>query len=93
LGGRVYYDLNDHLGSSNVLTSATGTIENESDFYPYGVDHVVTQNLSNHCKFTGEERNTESGNDPLGAAFESMKASILLFRARFFLLGVKATPQ
>jgi RHS repeat-associated protein len=67
--GTVYYYLSDHLGSSSVLTNATGTIENESDFYPYGVEHEVTQNLSNHYKFTGKERDTESGNDYFGARY------------------------
>lgn len=32
--GSVYYFFSDHLGSSRVVTNATGTIVEESDFYP-----------------------------------------------------------
>jgi len=66
----VYYYLSDHLGSSNVVTDATGTIQNESDYYPFGGEAVVAGNLSNqHYKFTGKERDTESGNDYFGARY------------------------
>jgi uncharacterized protein RhaS with RHS repeats len=35
--GTVHYYFSDHLGSASVVTSATGTtIEQESDYYPYG---------------------------------------------------------
>jgi len=42
-----------------------------SDFYPFGGERVVTQNLSNqHYKFTGKERDSESGNDYFGARYD-----------------------
>jgi RHS repeat-associated protein len=70
--GNVYYYLSDHLGSSNVVTNATGTIQNESDFYPFGGERQITNNLSNqHFKFTGKERDTESGLDDFGARYYS----------------------
>jgi RHS repeat-associated protein len=62
--GNVYYYLSDHLGSSNVVTNATGVIQNESDFYPFGGERQITNNLANqHFKFTGKERDAESGLD------------------------------
>jgi len=69
--GSVYYFLSDHLGSSNVVTSATAQILNESDFYPFGGELVITQNLSNqHYKFTGKERDAETDNDYFGARYD-----------------------
>jgi len=68
--GAVYYYLSDHLGSSNVVTNASGQIQNESDYFPYGGEYVIQQNLSSqHYKFTGKERDTESGNDYFGARY------------------------
>jgi RHS repeat-associated protein len=62
--GAVHYYLSDHLGSSNVVTSASGGVEEESDFYPYGGERIITDTLSDqNYKFTGKERDTESGLD------------------------------
>ncbi len=65
--GSVYYYFSDVLGSSNVITNATGTVENESDFYPFGGEYQVSNSIANHYKFTGKERDSESGNDYFGA--------------------------
>ena len=70
--GNVYYLFADMLGSSNVVASSAGALENESQFYPYGGERVVTQNLTNQkYKFEGKERDTESGLDNFGARFDS----------------------
>jgi RHS repeat-associated protein len=70
--GNVYFYLSDHLGSSNVVTNATGVIQNESDFYPFGGERQITNNLTNqHFKFTGKERDSESGNDYFSARYYS----------------------
>jgi RHS repeat-associated protein len=62
--GTVYYYLSDHLGSSNIVASATGAIVNESDFYPFGGERQITNNLANQkYKFTDAERDAESGLD------------------------------
>jgi len=72
-GGAVHYYFSDHLGSSNVVTSATGTtIEEESDFYPFGGERVLTDLLPDQrYKFTGKERDPESGLDYFGARYYS----------------------
>ena len=68
--GSVYYYFEDMLGSSSVLSTSTGAVENESDYYPFGGESVITQNLTNQkFKFTGKERDTESGNDYFGARY------------------------
>jgi RHS repeat-associated protein len=39
------------------------------DFYPYGGEIVVSGSDANHYKFTGKERDTESGLDNFGARY------------------------
>jgi RHS repeat-associated protein len=67
--GTVYYYFADHLGSSRVITNATGTVCYEADFYPYGGERAVTTTCSQNYKFTGKERDTETQNDYFGARF------------------------
>ncbi len=70
--GSVYYYLSDLLGSADVVTNATGGIQNESDYYPYGGERVYSQTLTDqNYKFTGKERDAESGLDNFGARFDS----------------------
>lgn len=65
----VHYYFSDHLGTHSVVTSATGaTIEQESDHYPYGGERVLTAGPNNY-KFTGKERDGESGLDYFGARY------------------------
>jgi len=71
-GGVVSYYFSDHLGSSNVMTDAAGTIRGESDFYPFGGERTVLADATaNHYKFTGKERDGESGLDEFGARYYS----------------------
>ncbi len=62
--GTVHYYFSNHLGSHSVVTSGTGTCEQDLDYYPYGgilTDHCST--VAQHYKFTGKERDSESGLD------------------------------
>jgi RHS repeat-associated protein len=61
--GEIHYYFADHLGSSRVVTSATGQILDDSDFYPFGGERPVTSATDNNYLFTGKERDTESGLD------------------------------
>jgi RHS repeat-associated protein len=71
-GGAVYYYFTDDLGSSSVVTTAAGAIDNESDYYPYGGERAYTTTLANqNYKFTGKERDTESGLDNFGARYNA----------------------
>jgi len=70
-GAGVFYYLSDVLGSSRIVTDASGVVCNESDFYPYGGERVVTTTLTDHYKFTGKERDGESGLDNFGARYDS----------------------
>jgi len=63
----VNYYFADHLGSSRVVTNATGQILDDADFYPFGGERVVVSSSGNNYKFTGEERDPESGTDYFNA--------------------------
>jgi RHS repeat-associated protein len=70
-GGTTDYYFADHLGTSRVVTGSTGTILDQSDFYPFGGERILTSSSGNHYKFTGKERDTESGLDNFGARYNS----------------------
>lgn len=52
-----------------MVNGSTGAIENESDYYPFGGEIAVTSTVPNHFKFTGKERDSESGLDYFGARY------------------------
>src|SRR5258708_5694762 len=54
--GAVSYYFSDNLKTASVVTDATGTILDESDYYPWGGELQFVNNLDNHYKFTGKER-------------------------------------
>ena len=62
----VYYYFADHLGSTRVVTNSSGSACYEADFLPYGYENTPAS-FSNTCstnyKFTGYERDTETGLD------------------------------
>ncbi len=59
----------DHLGTSRVVWTLAG--KDESDFYPFGGERVVQSAAGNRYKFTGKERDSESGLDNFGARYDS----------------------
>jgi RHS repeat-associated protein len=61
--GAVYYSFSDHLGSLRVMTDATGNIQRDSDYYPFGGERVVTGIFDDAHKFAGMFRDTETGLD------------------------------
>ena len=58
----------DHLGNTNIVSGYSGNWD-QSDFYPFGGERVYKSAAGNHYKFTGQERDPESGNDNFGARF------------------------
>ncbi len=58
----VHYYLSDHLGSSTKIISSTGVVEEESDYTAFGTE-LPGSSGTNRYKFTGKERDTESGLD------------------------------
>ena len=68
-GGAVSYYFSDELKTTDIVTDAQGNIRNESDFYPWGGELQFLANDSNHYKFTGKERDGETGLDYFGARY------------------------
>jgi len=67
----VFYYFSDHLKTASVITDAAGNIKSESDFYPWGGELQFVNNDSNHYKFTGKERDSETQLDYFGARYYS----------------------
>ena len=67
----VAYYFSDHLRTASVITDSAGNIKSESDYYPWGGELQLVANDSNHYKFTGKERDGESGLDYFGARYYS----------------------
>jgi RHS repeat-associated protein len=67
----VHYYFSDHLGSASAVTDSSGVIQKESDYYPFGGEIAVSGTDSNNYKFTGKERDTESGLDNFGARYNA----------------------
>jgi RHS repeat-associated protein len=69
--GGVFYYFSDHLKTASVITDSLGNIKSESDYYPWGGELQFVNNDSNHYKFTGKERDAETGLDYFGARYYS----------------------
>jgi len=69
--GNVIYYAADHLGTSRVITNSTGAILDQSDFYPFGGERILSASSGNTYKFEGKERDTETNNDDFGARYYS----------------------
>jgi RHS repeat-associated protein len=67
----VFYYFSDHLNTASVVTDSAGNIKADSDYYPWGGELQFVNSDSNHYKFTGKERDTESGLDYFGARYYS----------------------
>jgi RHS repeat-associated protein len=67
----VYYYFADQLSSARILAGDSGTPVDDSDFYPFGGQRVISASTGNTFKFTGKERDSESGFDDFGARYYS----------------------
>jgi RHS repeat-associated protein len=68
--GTVHYYFSDKLGSASVITDALGNVTKQDFYFPYGRELTTsTGSDPNHYKFTGKERDAESGLDMFGARY------------------------
>jgi RHS repeat-associated protein len=68
--------------------------QKESDYYPYGGEIPVSGSDSNHYKFTGKERDAESGLDNFGARhFASVMGRFMSPDAKLMTSRRVAFPQ
>jgi RHS repeat-associated protein len=59
------------MGIVGIRRDKKGANKGESDYYPWGGELQFTNNDSKHYRFTGKERNAESGLDYFGARYYS----------------------
>jgi uncharacterized protein RhaS with RHS repeats len=67
--GDVFYYFSDHLKTTSAVRDSAGGPRAESDYYPWGGEIRFVDNDSNHYKFTGKERDAESGLDYFSARY------------------------
>jgi len=68
----VFYYFSDQLRSSRTLVQSGQTNPcYDADFYPFGGERSLTNTCPQNYKFTGKERDSESGLDNFGARFDS----------------------
>ena len=65
------YYVEDMLGTSRVLTTNTGVVCYDADFYPYGGERPYANACQSNYRFEGKERDLETGNDDFGARYYS----------------------
>lgn len=74
-GTNVYYYHNDHLGTPQKMTDATGVIVWAADYKPFGEATVTVSTITNNLRFPGQYFDAETGrnynvqrnyNSPLG---------------------------
>ena len=74
----VYFYHGDHLGSANWITDADGKPIQYIHYAPYGelIDNQVPYGYDERYKFTGKERDWETGYDYFGARFYDHRKGI-----------------
>jgi RHS repeat-associated protein len=66
----IKYNLDDHLGSSNVLVDENGTLVNQEEYYPFGETSFGSY-AKKRYRFCGKEKDEESGMYYYGARYYS----------------------
>ena len=61
--GSVYYYYTDQVGSTTVVTDGSGNPCYQATFTPYGEEHATQTTCTQNYKFTGYERDAETGLD------------------------------
>ncbi len=85
--GSVFYFFSDHLRSVRRMTDATGNLQQDSDYYPFGGEVVATS--ANAYKFTGKERDGALDY----SVFRSYTAQYARFTSPDPVHGGPANPQ
>jgi RHS repeat-associated protein len=91
--GGVFYYFSDHLKTASVITDSAGVIKAESDYYPWGGELQFVNNDSNDYKFTGKERDSESGLDNLGKRYDSSSMGRFMTPDAFYKDSHVGDPQ
>lgn len=71
--GNVFFYNADSLGSTRTVTDANGNICYDAEFTPYGTEFIHANSCSQNYKFTGYERDSESGLDYAEARYYNQR--------------------
>ena len=86
--GPIYYYYGDHLGTARVITDGGGTKCYDADYFPWGGEqHVYVNSCAQNYKFTGKERDPDTGSDYFGARWYRNTM------ARFYSPDWSAVPE
>lgn len=68
--GTIYFYHPDHLGSTSLMTDATGSVVEETNYYPFGMPRFESRNgFDSAYKFTGKELDKATGLMYYGARY------------------------
>ncbi len=59
--GSLYYYHNDHLGTPQLLTDATGAVAWAAEYLPFGKATITVENVTNNLRFPGQYYDWETG--------------------------------
>jgi RHS repeat-associated protein len=90
-GGNAYYYFSDRLGSARAITNSSGTTCYNADFTPFGTELAFTNTCPQNYKFTGYERDAETGTDH--AIYRQYSSSLGRFMQPDPLPGTVSKPQ
>jgi RHS repeat-associated protein len=71
--GSVFFYYADHVGTTRTIADSSGNMCYDADFTPYGQEMVHTNNCPQNYKFTGYERDPETGLDYAFARYYSSR--------------------
>jgi len=75
----LYFYHGDHLGSSSWITDGSGNVNQHLAYMPFGESFIDQRNSHDiRFKFTGKERDSETGFDYFGARYYSSDISVWL---------------
>jgi RHS repeat-associated protein len=90
-GGQTYFVHGDHLGSTRTVTDYAGNVSDALDYLPYG-EQIAGDAFTTH-KFTGKERDSETGNDYFGARYNSSSIGRFISPDPLLNSGHPSNPQ
>jgi RHS repeat-associated protein len=91
--GNVYYYFQDQIGTSRLMATSGATVCYDADYTPFGQELAYTTTCSQNYKFTGKERDTETGNDNFGARYYPNNLGRFLTPDPLMASGRASNPQ
>ncbi|HEV2420658.1 MAG TPA: RHS repeat-associated core domain-containing protein [Candidatus Acidoferrales bacterium] len=96
--GNTFAYFDDHLGSSRKVEevasgASSASLSYDADFYPFGRENAFTNTSNPIHKFTGKQRDSESGLDDFGARYYSSNIGRFMSPDPTILSVTPSNPQ